>query len=301
MQVAVLGTGIMGVGITHALLRSGHQVTVWNRTTERARPLADDGATVAKTVPDAVAGAEAVITILYDADAIRSVTDSLLTAMDPDAVWLQVSTIGPDAAAEFGELAGRAGIGYLDVPVVGTKAPAEEGQLSTLVAGPAAVIDRVRPLLDAISAKITVAGERPGRASALKLVCNAWIGLLTSGIGQSVALAEATGLDPQLFLAAIAGTAVDSPYAQVKGPMMINSTYTPPAFAVDGVIKDLGLIKGLAVDGGVKVELIDAVRDAFDRASAAGHGQDDMAAVRTQFNTQLETQFDGPSQEQRSK
>jgi len=277
--------GIMGVGMTHALLRAGHQVTVWNRTTERARPLAADGASVAETVEQAVTGAEAVITILYDADAIRSVAGPLLAAMAPDAVWLQVSTIGPDAAAEFGQLADQAGIGYLDAPVVGTKAPAENGQLSTLVAGPEAAIDRVRPVLDAISAKITIAGDRPGPASALKLVCNAWIGLLTSGIGQSIALAEAAGLDPQLFLAAIDGAAVDSPYAQLKGPMMINSSYTPPAFAVNGVIKDLGLIKQFAADAGVRSELIDAVLGVFERTSADGHGQEDMAAVRTQFDS----------------
>lgn len=285
MRVTVLGTGIMGVGMTHALLRAGHQVAVWNRTTERARPLADDGATVAETVDEAVAGADAVITILYDADAVRSVADPILAAMRPDAVWLQVSTIGPEAAVEFGQLADKAGIAYLDAPVVGTKAPAENGQLSTLVAGPAAAIDRVGPVLDAISAKITVTGDRPGPASALKLVCNAWIGLLTSGIGQSIALAEAAGLDPQLFLSAIDGAAVDSPYAHLKGPMMINSSYTPPAFAVDGVIKDLGLIKSLADSAGVRTELIDAVRQLFDRTSAAGHGQEDMAAVRTQFVT----------------
>lgn len=296
MRVTVLGMGIMGVGMTHALLRSGHQVTVWNRTTERARPLADDGATVAETVDEAVADAEAVITMLYDAGAVRSVADSMLAAMQPEAVWLQASTIGPDAAVEFGQLADKAGIDYLDAPVVGTKAPAENGQLSTLVSGPEAAIDRVRPVLDAISAKITVAGDRPGPASALKLVCNAWISLLTSGIGQSVALAEAAGLDPQLFLSAIEGAAVDSPYAQLKGPMMINSSYTPPAFAVDGVIKDLGLIKGLADSAGIRTELIDAVREMFDRTSAAGHGEEDMAAVRTQFDTRS----GGSAQEQRS-
>jgi len=274
----------MGAGMTHALLRSGHQVTVWNRTAERARPLADDGATVASTVEEAVAGAEAVITILYDADATRAVADRMVAAMAPAAVWLQVATIGPAAAVEFGQLAERAGIGYLDTPVVGTKAPAENGQLSTLVSGPTAAIDRVRPVLDAISAKITIAGGEPGPASALKLVCNAWIGLLTSGIGQSIALAEAAGLDPQLFLTAIDGAAVDSAYAQLKGPMMINSSYTPPAFGVDGVIKDLGLIRSFAADVGVRPDLIDAVRAAFERTSAAGDGQLDMAAVRTQFD-----------------
>ncbi|GAB3913081.1 3-hydroxyisobutyrate dehydrogenase [Microlunatus endophyticus] len=283
MRVTVVGTGIMGTGITHALLRAGHQVTVWNRTAERARPLADDGATVADTIVSAVDGTEAVITIVYDSDALRAITGPLLAALDPSAVWIQTSTIGPDAAAEFGQQAEQAGIGYLDAPVVGTKAPAEAGELSTLVSGPRQLVDRVLPVLEAISAKITVAGDHAGPASALKLVCNAWIGVLTSGIGQSIALAQAAGLDPELFLAAIKGAAVDSAYAQIKGPMMINSSYQPPAFAVDGVLKDLGLIKDLAATAGVRTELIDTVQAIFDRTSTAGHGHDDMAAVRTQF------------------
>jgi 3-hydroxyisobutyrate dehydrogenase len=283
MRVTVVGTGIMGTGMTHALLRAGHHVTVWNRTTERARPLADDGATVADTIESAVDGAQAVITILYDGDALRAIAGPMLAAADPAAVWIQASTIGPDAAAEFGRQAEQAGIGYLDAPVVGTKAPAEAGELSTLVSGPQQLIDQVSPVLDAISTKITVAGDHAGPASALKLVCNAWIGLLTSGIGQSIALAEAAGQDPELFLTAIKGAAVDSPYAQIKGPMMINSSYRPPAFAVDGVLKDLGLIKDLAGTAGVRTDLIDTVQAIFDRTSTAGHGQDDMAAVRTQF------------------
>lgn len=290
MRVAVLGTGIMGVGITHALLRSGHQVTVWNRTVERARPLADDGATVADTVEDAVGGAEAVITVLYDADAVRGVAAPLLSAAGRDTVWLQASTVGPDAAIEFEEQAVGAGIDYLDAPVVGTKAPAEAGKLSTLVSGPQQAIDRVGPVLDAISAKITVAGDRSGPASALKLVCNAWIGLLTAGTAQSVALAEAAGLDAGLFLSAIEGTAVDSGYAHIKGPMMIDSQYAPPSFPVDGVIKDLGLIKDLVTRTGTRPDLVDVVREIFDRTSAAGHGGDDMAAVRTQFTSSTKEQ-----------
>jgi 3-hydroxyisobutyrate dehydrogenase len=283
MRVALLGTGIMGVGVSHALLRAGHQVTVWNRTLDRARPLAEDGAVVAETPEAAVVDAQAVITLLYDADAVGAVADRFLPALDSDAVWLQLSTVGPQAAAELGQRAERAGIGYLDAPVVGTKLPAEQGKLSALISGRPDAIDRVQPVLEAISSKITIAGDRPGSASALKLVCNAWIGLLTSGIAQSIALAEAAGLEPNLFLSAIKDTAVDSGYAQIKGPMMINSEYAPPAFPVDGVIKDLGLIRDLAGSVGTTTVLVDAVGDVFDRASAAGHGADDMAAVRTQF------------------
>ncbi|QGN31754.1 NAD(P)-dependent oxidoreductase [Microlunatus sp. Gsoil 973] len=283
MQVAVLGTGIMGVGMAHSLLRAGHPVRVWNRSAERARPLGEDGATVAETIEAAVDGVDAVITIVYDAAAVDAVATAMLPAMDPAAVWLQASTIGPDAAADFGRRADAAGIANLDAPVVGTKAPAEAGRLSTLVSGDSAVIDRVRPVLEAISARITVAGDRPGQASALKLVCNAWIGLLTAGIAQSIGLAEAAGLDPRLFGEAIKDTAVDSAYAQVKGPLMIDSSFQPPSFPVDGVIKDLGLIKDLATATGIRTDLIETVRRIFTQAGAAGHGQDDMAAAATQF------------------
>jgi 3-hydroxyisobutyrate dehydrogenase len=114
--------------------------------------------------------------------------------------------------------------------------------------------------------------------SRLKLVCNAWIGALAAAIGQSFALAKSLGVDQQLILDAFDGSAAGSPYLQAKGKAILESSFAPQ-FSVDGVRKDTGLIRDAIVASGLSTALIDGVRAAFDAASAAGHGDEDMAAV----------------------
>jgi 3-hydroxyisobutyrate dehydrogenase len=194
-------------------------------------------------------------------------------------VWLQAATVGPEGMRRIAERAGTANL--LDAPVVGTKKPAEEGALVPLVSGPRDLVERVRPVLDAIGTKTVYVGERVGMASGLKLACNAWIASLTAAAAQSLALAAAVGVDPQLFLDTIKGAATDSPYLHLKGAAMLKEDYTP-SFAVDGVAKDVQLMIDSA--GPMSVDLLQALRGLYVRASERGHGADDMAAVRTAFD-----------------
>jgi 3-hydroxyisobutyrate dehydrogenase len=126
-------------------------------------------------------------------------------------------------------------------------------------------------------------GDDLGDASALKLAANAWVASITAATAQSVALARALGLDPQLFLDAIAGTPVDSRYAHVKGAAMIADTYEPVAFALDGVVKDVALIQGAAASVGVHTGLLAALAVLYGDASRAGLGAADMGAVHVAF------------------
>ncbi len=279
MRVAVLGTGIMGRGMARSLVRAGHEVRVWNRTAARAAPLADDGATVAGTVREAVEGADVAVTMLFDADATVEVGREVLAALGADGVWLQCGTVGVEGARRVAEVGGDR---VLDAPVLGTRKPADEGALVVLLSGPEALRDRVLPVLEAIGSRTVVAGDEVGAASALKLACNAWVALLTAGTAQSLALAGSLGVDPALFLEAIDGGPVFAPYAKVKGGAMLAGDWTP-SFEVDGVVKDVGLMVAAASDAGFPTVLLDAVLELFARASAAGHGADDMAAVRTSF------------------
>ena len=280
MRIALLGTGTMGAGMARSAHREGHDVVVWNRTAEKAKPLADDGITVAGSVAEAVSGAEVVITMLFDADAVLEVASELVDALGSDAVWLQSSTVGPEGIARIAQAAGDTQL--LDAPMLGTKKPAEDGALVPLVSGAQELIDRVQPVLEAVGSKTVVAGPELGRASALKLACNAWVLSITAATAQSVALARGLGVDPSLFLQAIEGGASDSPYAQLKGGAMIKGDFTP-SFGLDGGRKDLGLIDDAARAADVDVALVEAVRSLFDRASQDGHGEDDLAAVFTAF------------------
>jgi len=278
MKVAILGTGIMGAGMARSLLREGLDVTVWNRSTEKAKPLADDGARVADTADDAVAGADVVVTMLFDTDAVAQTMEPVLAHFRDGAVWVQASTVGIEGTDRLASLARDAGVAYLDVPMLGTKAPAENGQLVVLASGPSSLREQVAPVFDAIGSRTQWVSETVGDASRLKLAINAWIGVMVNGIAQSVALARGLGLDPQQFLDAVDGGAVNAPYVQLKGKAMIDGDYTP-SFELDGVIKDTDLITAALREAGVDATLATAVRDRLAAASSDGHGHQDMAAV----------------------
>ena len=276
--VTVLGTGIMGAGMARNLIGAGLDVTVWNRSPDRARPLADAGARIATDVAGAVAGADVVVTMLFDADSVAQVMEEALPAMAPEAVWVQMSTVGLEGTERLAALAARHDVAFLDAPVLGTKAPAEQGTLTVLVGGPSALRGAVTPVFDAIGSKTLWIGEQPGDGHKLKLVANSWVGMVTAGTGQAIALAGALGLDPQLFLDVIAGGPLDLPYAQLKGKSMIADEF-PTSFAVSGVVKDLGLIAAAMRRADVHDGVVEAVAAAFRTADTAGHGDEDMAAV----------------------
>ncbi len=277
-SVCVLGTGLMGAGMARSLARAGLQVTAWNRDGEKARPLADDGITVAEKPADAVRGASVVLTMLFDVESVIAVMNEALAALDDDAVWVQTSTVGIEGTAALVELAKERGVGFVDAPVLGTRQPAEDGKLTVLAAGPSDLRDAVAPVFDAIGARTIWVGEEPGDAHRLKLVCNAWVLSVVAGTAQSVALAGDLGLDPQLFLDAIGGGALDSPYTQLKGKAMMAGDY-PAAFALGGAVKDAALIADALREAGTDARLMTVLHALFADAAEAGHAQKDMAAV----------------------
>jgi 3-hydroxyisobutyrate dehydrogenase len=143
---------------------------------------------------------------------------------------------------------GTMGFGMAQVllrAVLGTKKPGAEGALVVLAAGDPDLRARDEPVFDAIDSETVWVGNQVGLASALKLVCNAWVGTITAAVGQSMALAAGLGLDADLFLTAIKGGATDTPYAQVSGAQILAEEFPPP-FALDGAIKDLDLILAAA-------------------------------------------------------
>ena len=282
MRVALLGTGTMGTGLARSMSRADLDVTVWNRTRERAEPLREHGVTVSDTVKDAVSGAHAVVTMVSDENAIHDISGDLLDALSDDAVWIQSSTVGPDGVGRIEVRAGKANM--LDAPVLGTKQPAEEGKLAVLVSGDPAHIERMQPVFDAIGSKTVVVSDRIGDASALKLACNAWVLTMTAATAQSLAITHALGVAPKLFLEAIADGAADSPYAQLKGDMMLRGEF-PAAFAIDGGRKDLGLIVEAARKAGVDPSVLEAVEALYGRAAEDGYGDDDLAAVYTALSS----------------
>jgi 3-hydroxyisobutyrate dehydrogenase len=277
-KVAVLGTGIMGAAMARNLLSTGMQVGAWNRSREKAEPLEKDGAEVADDPADAARGADFLLTMLADADVVEeAVGDGVLPALAEDGVWLQMSTVGEEGNERLAGLAAEHGVAYVDAPVLGTRQPAEQGQLIVLASGPEAVRERCEQVFDAVGSKTVWLGEA-GDGSRLKLVVNNWIVGLLGVLAETVAFAEATGVDPARFLETIEGGPLGLPYAQMKGSMMIEEDF-PTSFSANLARKDASLVLDAARAHDLRLGIAEAVTARFDEAIQAGHGDEDMAAV----------------------
>jgi 3-hydroxyisobutyrate dehydrogenase len=274
--VAVLGTGIMGRPMAANMLTAGLTVRAWNRTIEKAQPLAERGATVFAAPAEAVAGADIVVTMLADGQAVQDVFDAASVAFAPDAVWIQMSTVGIEWTGKLAAAAGKAAIAFVDAPVLGTKQPAEQGKLVVLASGPDELRDKCAPVFDAVGSRTIWVGPA-GAGTKLKLVANSWVLALTNAVAESVALAQALDVDPNLFLDAITGGSLDVPYAHVKGAAMITGDF-PPAFPARLAAKDARLVLEA---GGDAVDLAGAQATLahLEATVEAGHGDEDMAAL----------------------
>jgi len=273
--VTILGAGALGAAMAARLGETGHEVRLWNRTAERARAAAEgaSGVTAVDSVGEAVAGSAAVLTVLRDGDAVAGVMAEALGAMDGGAVWIQASTVGPEHARALADLAREHHVDYLDAPVSGSTAPARQGTLVWLVAGEDGVLDRVRPVLESLGSSVLHVGTGV-EGSSLKLAVNAWLTASTVAISDVLSLCDSLGIDHAVFVDALEAGPLAMPYALAKVKMMEAHSFEP-GFAVRLALKDVDL--SLATVS--PTPLFQAVRDRLAQTVAAGHGDEDVAAV----------------------
>ncbi|MER6858644.1 NAD(P)-dependent oxidoreductase [Streptomyces pilosus] len=281
LTVSVLGTGIMGAAMARSLARAGHTVRVWNRTRAKAEPLAADGAHVAGTPAEAVESADAVLTVLHDGPATLDTMRRAAPALRPGTVWAQSTTAGTEGVAELAGFAREHGLLFYDAPVLGTRGPAEAGQLTVLAAGPAEGRDRVTPVFDAVGTRTVWAGDDGAAAGAtrLKLVANSWVLAVTVAAGETLGLAEALDVAPECFLDLVAGGPLDMGYLRAKAAMILDGRLSPAQFAVTTAAKDARLIVRAGEQHGVRLDVAAASAERLERAAGLGHGDEDMAAA----------------------
>jgi 3-hydroxyisobutyrate dehydrogenase len=260
------------------LLAAGFTLRAWNRSIERAHPLEADGATVVDDPATAAEDCSLMITMLSDADAVLDVAAPALSQVAPDATWIQMSTIGIGGTERCAALAQRTGLKFVDAPVLGTRAPAEQGKLVVLASGPEGSRDACRPVFDAVGSRTMWVGEA-GASTRLKVVINGWIVGLVSVLAETITLAEALDVDPTMFFEAIDGGPLDLPYARVKGGAMIDKSFDDASFRLALARKDADLLLAAAADRGLEVPVLAAVLDRLRAAEADGHGDKDMAAT----------------------
>jgi 3-hydroxyisobutyrate dehydrogenase len=263
-EVVVLGAGTMGSAMVRSLRRAGIPVRAWDRNRAKAEPLREVGAVIAGSAAEAASGADIVLTMVFDGAAVLDVVRQAAPAAG--TLWLQTSTVGLRDVESIRRVADELGLVLVDTPVLGTRQPAEQGKLVLLASGPDEARERAAPVLDAIGSRTLWVGEA-GTGTRLKLVCNSWVLTLTVGVAQSVALGEGLGVDPRLFLDAIAGGGTDTPYAHLKGGAMIERSY-PVAFGLAAARKDAELIVEALRAAGIDDRLGKAVHDILSAAAA---------------------------------
>ncbi|MEU8545650.1 NAD(P)-dependent oxidoreductase [Streptomyces roseoverticillatus] len=277
--VTVLGTGIMGAAMARNLARAGLPVTAWNRSREKAEPLAADGVRIADTPADAVRTADVVLTMLRDGPAALDAMRAAAPALRPGTVWVQSGTVGLEGFDSLAAFAREHGLTLVDAPVLGTKRPAEEGKLTVLAAGPKDALQALEPVFAAVGSRTTWLGDdaASGAATRLKLVINSWVLAVTHGTAEALALAEGLGVDPAGFLDAVAGGPLDMGYLRAKAGLILGGDLTP-SFTTAMAEKDARLIVAAGEQAGVRMDVAAAGAERFRRAAEQGHAQEDMAA-----------------------
>ncbi|MCI1649470.1 NAD(P)-dependent oxidoreductase [Bifidobacterium tibiigranuli] len=283
-KVTVLGTGIMGGGIAKTLAAAGFAVTAWNRTPAHAEPLREYGVKVESELADALAEADVILVVVYDAASVLDVLGRGIGAAFADAVWVQMATIGVEGAHHVAQLAEQQGAHLVETMMMGSKDQAESGALTLIAGGQRALFDQAGPVLDAISTKLVYCGESVGSGSVVKLACNLWLACITSAACQSVELLKGEGVDPQLFLDVITGMTTDSPYAHLKGGKAIAGDFSAQ-FEVNALLKDLGLVGEVMAGSGFRTDLLERQQTLYDQVREQGHGHDDVSAVALAFES----------------
>jgi 3-hydroxyisobutyrate dehydrogenase len=283
--VAVLGAGgTMGFAMARNIARAGIGVRAWNRTRAKTEPLRADGAYIADTPAEAADGAGIVLTMLADADAVTSAMESehgalpvMADSSRPDEpIWLQMSTIGEEAADWCIGLAGRYGVTFVDAPVLGTREPAEQGKLVVLESGPDQARPRVQPVFDAVGHRTVHAGPA-GAGTRLKLVTNSWVLAVVEAAAEMIALAEGLGVNPALFFQAIDQGPLDLPYLRVKAQTMAERDFAP-SFRLKLAAKDAVLVTDAAWQHGLELPLFEMIARRLSQA-AGEHGDEDVSAT----------------------
>jgi 3-hydroxyisobutyrate dehydrogenase/2-hydroxy-3-oxopropionate reductase len=287
MRVAVLGTGKMGGAMARRLKAAGHELTVWNRTRERAEALGVGK--VAATPAEAVATAEVVISMLTDANAVRATytgADGATKAAEKGQVFVEMSTAGPDVSKELAPAIERAGAQFVEAPVMGSIPAIESGKLFILAAGDETAIERARPVLEALG-EIRRVGEL-GSAAALKLVANSMVAGVSALAAELQAAGIAAGLNPEDVFSVISRTA---PALNMRKAGFVEHRYEPVTFSLRDALKDVRLALELYGRTGAITPLTGTTEALYERA-AKSVGSLDISAINSLYERERAARAD---------
>lgn len=270
----------MGSGMASNLLKKGHDVTVWNRTAARTKPLAGAGAKVAATPADAVRGAEAVAMCLADPPAVESAvfgTGGVIETLAAGTIVVDLSTGSPALAKKLDAAVRAKGGRFVESPVTGSKKGAESGTLVLMCGAEESALAAARPVLDAVGSKVIHVGP-VGSASRVKLIGNTIIALMLEALCEGVVLCERAGIPPAKLLEVVQSSGYASPYWDFKGKAILGNDFETH-FSADLMHKDLSLALEAANELETPVPGLAMAREQFQALRAMGGGAEDIAAL----------------------
>jgi 3-hydroxyisobutyrate dehydrogenase-like beta-hydroxyacid dehydrogenase len=282
MNIAFIGLGNMGSPMAANLLKAGHTLTVYNRTRSRAEALQSEGVRVASTPGEAASGAEVAITMLADDHALESVVfgkGSLLDSLPSNAIHVSMSTISVALSRRLAAAHAERKQHYVSAPVFGRPEAAAAAKLFIVAAGPAAQIDRCRPLFDAMGQKTFIAGDDASGANLMKLAGNFLITAVIEGLAESFALVRKAGLDASLFHEILTNSLFNAPIYKTYGALINSQKFEPAGFKLPLGLKDNRLLLAAAEENAVPMPMASLVRDRFLAALGQGMGELDWSAI----------------------
>src|SRR6202051_2640284 len=264
MRIGFLGLGNMGAAIAANLVRASHEVTVWNRSAEKARPLVELGATLAATPKAAATGRDVVFTMLADdaaLDSVMSGVNGLVAGLKPGALHVSMSTIAVATAERLAPTHRAKGQRFLAAPVFGRPEAAAAAKLFVVAAGDPAGLQTASPLLGIISQRVFYVGVVPSAASLVKLCGNFMILSAIESLGEAMALAEKGGVAKAQLLEVLTGTLFDAPVYRTYGAILAAERFRPAGFAAPLGLKDMRLVGQSADALRVPMPLLSLLRD----------------------------------------
>jgi 3-hydroxyisobutyrate dehydrogenase-like beta-hydroxyacid dehydrogenase len=280
MRVGVIGLGGMGGGMARSLLAAGHEVTVWNRSAERAEPLKAAGAKAAGA-PAELFQLDAVVTMLSTDEAVRDVvlTGGALDRAAAGVVHVMSATISPAFSEELARAHAEQGVAFVAAPVLGRPDVAAKGELNVLAAGEAAAVARAQPVLDAIGAKTWRMGDEPHLANVAKLAVNFMIAAAMETMAEAFTLVDKSGVAPKALHELITSTLFAAPVYKTYGGFILDRAFEPAAFALPLGLKDVRLALAAGEAVGAPMPLASLLRDNFVDALAHGAEAKDWSAI----------------------
>lgn len=279
-QIGFIGLGTMGAPMASNLLKSGFQVTVYNRTAVKCKPLEEEGAEVAATSQAAAQGKDVIITMISNDDSIREVfygEDGILAALKPGVVVIDSSTISPGLVKEIAAAVEERGGSFLDAPVTGSKPAAIEGTLVFMVGGKAQAIEAQRDIFDSMGRLLLHMGDN-GSGAVAKLAHNTMVGIHNVALAEGFAIAVKSGVPADKFLELVQNGSAGSKQAELKGRKIIEDDFSNQ-FSLALMLKDLKLASALSDTAGVPAPMLGLAKSMFQAGYTQGHGDEDLSAV----------------------